>query len=50
MTGVEPRTSGIGSNRSTNWATQPQDEFFVSSEASLCHTWADVKLDANASD
>ena len=23
MTGVEPRTSGIGSDRSTNWATQP---------------------------
>ena len=23
MTGFEPRTSGIGSNRSTNWATQP---------------------------
>ena len=21
MTGFEPRTSGIGSNRSTNWAT-----------------------------
>ena len=23
MTGFEPRTSGIGSDRSTNWATQP---------------------------
>ena len=23
MTGFEPRTSCIGSNRSTNWATQP---------------------------
>ena len=23
MTGFKPRTSGIGSNRSTNWATQP---------------------------
>ena len=23
MTGLEPRTSDIGSNRSTNWATQP---------------------------
>ena len=23
MTGFEPQTSGIGSDRSTNWATQP---------------------------
>ena len=23
MTGFEPRTSGIGNDRSTNWATQP---------------------------
>ena len=23
MTGFAPRTSGIGSDRSTNWATQP---------------------------
>ena len=23
MTGFEPRTSGVGSDRSTNWATQP---------------------------
>ena len=31
MTGFEPRTSGIGSDRSTNWATQPLPRilFFV---------------------
>ena len=27
MTGFEPRTSGFGSNRSTNWATQPRPIF-----------------------
>ena len=26
MTGFEPRTSDIGSDRSTNWATQPLPE------------------------
>ena len=28
MTGFEPRTSGIGSDRSTNWATQPLPRLF----------------------
>ena len=27
MTGFEPRTYGIGSDRSTNWATQPLAQF-----------------------
>ena len=29
MTGFEPRTSGIGSDRSTNWATQPLIDCYV---------------------
>ena len=28
MTGFEPRTSDIGSDRSTNWALQPLPLFF----------------------
>ena len=39
MTGFEPRTSGIGSDRSTNWATQPLPEkslsFYVHFDLSL---------------
>ena len=32
MTGLEPRTSGVGSDHSTNWATTTaQDSFIVSS-------------------
>ena len=27
MTGLEPRTSGIGSNHSTNWATTTAQQF-----------------------
>ena len=29
MTGFEPRTSGIGSNHSTNWATTTAQDIFV---------------------
>ena len=33
MTGFEPRTSGIGSDRFTNWATQPLPIFLKYSKA-----------------
>ena len=29
MTGFEPRTSDIGSDRSTNWATQPLPKYGI---------------------
>ena len=32
MTGFELRTSGIGSNCSTNWATQPLPNFLLTDE------------------
>ena len=33
MTGFEPRTSGIGSDRSTNWATTTAHELMFVSES-----------------
>ena len=44
MTGFEPRTSGIGSNRSTNWATttSPGAIFFLHSNL-LAHSLPYVK-------
>ena len=35
MTGFEPRISGIGSNHSTNWATQPLPKRLV-----IVYIWA----------
>ena len=37
MTGFEPRTSGIGSNRSTNWATTTALHQIVVSSVDLWH-------------
>ena len=49
MTGFEPRTSGIGSDRSTNWATttaQPTDLFEREKPPQHKHgDWVDEKLD-----
>ena len=39
MTGVEPRTYGIGSNRSTNWATTTSPFHFFSSAKENWATW-----------
>ena len=38
MTGFEPRTSGIGSDRSTNWATTTAE---VSCDGKNLHLWGD---------
>ena len=46
MTGFEPRTSDIGSDRSTNWATQPLpvEIFFVGMRSKLMQILLFVQL------
>ena len=43
MTGFEPRTSGIGSDRSTNWATTTSPVYFVWIQL-LCLCWMNKKI------
>ena len=42
MTGFEPRTSGVGSNRSTNWATTAASKNNFCLKRKQITTWVDV--------